>query len=280
MLNYTIKTFNLFPVRIVLVESIPEGLEFNSSVPNPSIYNAWLNLMAEARSSIDIASFYWTLTNEDTGTQEPTASQVSPRCEWFKEMCLLDLLELLFTAVWIMLGLLCAQGEAVLKTLAELSGELSVRIAVNTPQRSQPQEDLRLLNRSGDSFTLRVYECMFACNMVWMWHRGWSRLLTCRKSFNYPSLRIFVQTLSCVFEAKGSNIWTHCCGLYWSLLCLCSRAPLLFWKTYFCSNTLLPMSLHRNAATDRRFKNFAVLWNTERFVRQWSACSAFSNSLG
>lgn len=79
MLNYTMKTFLLFPARIVLVESIPEGLEFNSSVANPSIYHAWLNLMAEARSSIDIASFYWTLTNEDTGTQEPTASQVSSR---------------------------------------------------------------------------------------------------------------------------------------------------------------------------------------------------------
>lgn len=33
--------------------------------------------MAEARSSLDIASFYWTLTNNDTGTQEPTAYQVS-----------------------------------------------------------------------------------------------------------------------------------------------------------------------------------------------------------
>lgn len=33
--------------------------------------------MAEAQSSIDIASFYWSLTNEDTGTHEPTAIQVS-----------------------------------------------------------------------------------------------------------------------------------------------------------------------------------------------------------
>lgn len=65
------------PVRIVLVESIPEGLEFNSSTTHPSIFQAWLNLMSEARSSIDIASFYWTLTNADTGTHEPTAEQVS-----------------------------------------------------------------------------------------------------------------------------------------------------------------------------------------------------------
>ncbi|XP_034723202.1 5'-3' exonuclease PLD3 [Etheostoma cragini] len=103
------------PCKIVLVESIPEGLEFNSSTTNPSIFQAWINLMAEARSSVDIASFYWTLTNKDTGTHEPTANQ----------------------------------GETILKTLAQLSGKLSVRIAVNTPQKSQPQDDLRLLNDSG-----------------------------------------------------------------------------------------------------------------------------------
>ncbi|GLD52783.1 phospholipase D3, partial [Lates japonicus] len=102
------------PCKIVLVESIPEGLEFNSSTTHPSIFQTWLNLMGEARSSVDIASFYWTLTNKDTGTQEPTAYQ----------------------------------GETVLKKLVELSGKLSVRIAVNTPQQSQPQDDLRLLNNS------------------------------------------------------------------------------------------------------------------------------------
>ncbi|KAM9358791.1 5'-3' exonuclease PLD3 [Symphorus nematophorus] len=103
------------PCKIVLVESIPVGLDFNSSTAHLSIYHAWLNLMATARSSIDIASFYWTLTNKDTGTHEPTAML----------------------------------GETILEVLAELSGKLSVRIAVNTPQGSQPQSDLRLLNDSG-----------------------------------------------------------------------------------------------------------------------------------
>lgn len=103
------------PCKIVLVESIPEGLEFNSSTTHPSIFQAWLNLMSEARSSIDIASFYWTLTNKDTRTHEPTANQ----------------------------------GETILQKLAEVSGSLSVRIAVNTPQESQPHDDLRLLKDSG-----------------------------------------------------------------------------------------------------------------------------------
>lgn len=66
---------------IVLVESIPEGLEFNSSTVKPSIFQAWLGLINEAQISVDIASFYWTLTNRDTGTHEPTAEQVSCSCD-------------------------------------------------------------------------------------------------------------------------------------------------------------------------------------------------------
>ncbi|CAG5893922.1 unnamed protein product [Menidia menidia] len=103
------------PGSIVLVESIPEGLQFNSSSSHPSIFQAWMGLMGGARSSLDIASFYWTLTNEDTKTHEPSAQQ----------------------------------GEAVLQRLAQLSGKVSVRIAVNTPQGKQPTDDLQLLSRAG-----------------------------------------------------------------------------------------------------------------------------------
>lgn len=61
----------------MLVESIPEGLDFpNASTSNPSTSQAWLGLLAGAHSSLDIASFYWTLTNNDTHTQEPSAQQV------------------------------------------------------------------------------------------------------------------------------------------------------------------------------------------------------------
>lgn len=61
----------------MLVESIPEGLDFpNASTGNPSTGQAWLGLLAGAHSSLDIASFYWTLTNNDTHTQEPSAQQV------------------------------------------------------------------------------------------------------------------------------------------------------------------------------------------------------------
>lgn len=49
--------------------------------------------------------------------------------------------------------LLHVQGETILQSLVDLSGKLPVRIAVNKPQGSQPVDDLKLLNQSGDSFT-------------------------------------------------------------------------------------------------------------------------------
>lgn len=59
------------------MESIPEGLDFpEASTGNPSTSQAWLGLLARAHSSLDIASFYWTLTNSDTHTQESSAQQV------------------------------------------------------------------------------------------------------------------------------------------------------------------------------------------------------------
>uniref|UniRef100_A0A3B4BEU6 5'-3' exonuclease PLD3 n=1 Tax=Periophthalmus magnuspinnatus TaxID=409849 RepID=A0A3B4BEU6_9GOBI len=102
------------PCSFVLVESIPEGVTFNSSTTHLTISQAWQKLMREATSSLDIASFYWTLTNRDTKTEEPSA----------------------------------AQGEAVLQALADLSPKLSVRIAVNSPQESLPA-NLQLLQRAG-----------------------------------------------------------------------------------------------------------------------------------
>lgn len=66
------------PARITLVESIPEGLTYSSAVPShPSTFQTWLELIGGAQSSLDIASFYWTLTNADSHTREPSAQQVS-----------------------------------------------------------------------------------------------------------------------------------------------------------------------------------------------------------
>ncbi|KAM9481392.1 5'-3' exonuclease PLD3 [Clarias gariepinus] len=102
--------------KLVLVESIPVGMEFNSSVGHPSIYQKWRSLLSEAKSSLDIASFYWTLTNEDTSTHEPTANQ----------------------------------GEEILRELVDLSGKISVRIAVNFHNKQQPSDIQQLITAGAD----------------------------------------------------------------------------------------------------------------------------------
>ncbi|XDV29705.1 hypothetical protein PO909_032755 [Leuciscus waleckii] len=103
------------PCRIVLVESIPEGLVFNSSTTHQSVYEAWLNLISGAQTSLDIASFYWTLTNKDTHTHDATANQ----------------------------------GEQILQELGQLSGKVSVRIAVDKPSETKPLDDVNFLIASG-----------------------------------------------------------------------------------------------------------------------------------
>ncbi|KAM7004140.1 5'-3' exonuclease PLD3 isoform 1-T2 [Passerculus sandwichensis] len=100
---------------IVLVESIPEGLALEP-VPGPSTFEAWLELLGRARHSVDIASFYWTLTNQDTRTHEPSAEQ----------------------------------GERLLAALQQLpSRGVAVRVAVSAPSPTAPLDDLRALERSG-----------------------------------------------------------------------------------------------------------------------------------
>ncbi|XP_078286990.1 5'-3' exonuclease PLD3 isoform X2 [Rhinoraja longicauda] len=109
------------PCSVVLVESIPEGMQFGPNFTgNPSIYEGWMKLLGEARSSVDVASFYWTLANSDTKTTVPTA----------------------------------AQGEAVLKEMQRVSGMLAVRVAVSKPSKHQTLADLDLLQQSGAKVTV------------------------------------------------------------------------------------------------------------------------------
>lgn len=51
--------------NIELVESIPEGLVFNSSVSHPSTYSAWMKLLGLTESSLELAGMYFTLRGSD-----------------------------------------------------------------------------------------------------------------------------------------------------------------------------------------------------------------------
>ncbi|KAG8448764.1 hypothetical protein GDO86_015720 [Hymenochirus boettgeri] len=105
------------PCSFVLVESIPEGLVYDAnSTINPSIFQSWLNLLTNAKSSVDIASFYWTMTNNDTKTHVSSAGQ----------------------------------GELILQELLKLKQRgVSLRVAVNPPNSPQQQSDISALKSSG-----------------------------------------------------------------------------------------------------------------------------------
>lgn len=51
--------------RVQLVESIPEGLVFNSSVEHLSTHAAWSQLIGLAEEEIHLAGMYWTLRGQD-----------------------------------------------------------------------------------------------------------------------------------------------------------------------------------------------------------------------
>lgn len=60
------------------MESLPEGLSYQSSSPNQqSIADHWLRLLDEAERSVDIAAFYFTLRSSDTDGEASTDQQVS-----------------------------------------------------------------------------------------------------------------------------------------------------------------------------------------------------------
>ncbi|XP_061462229.1 5'-3' exonuclease PLD3-like [Rhineura floridana] len=61
---------------VVLVESIPITLDYASLNPHhPTIYQAWMDLLAGANSSVEIAAFYFTLRDSDIHIQDPFSKQ-------------------------------------------------------------------------------------------------------------------------------------------------------------------------------------------------------------
>jgi phospholipase D3/4 len=48
-----------------IAETIPIGLTYNSSIISDSTFDELISLISNAKQSIDIASFYWTLLGTD-----------------------------------------------------------------------------------------------------------------------------------------------------------------------------------------------------------------------
>ncbi|CAI5798222.1 phospholipase D3-like isoform X1 [Podarcis lilfordi] len=94
---------------LVLVESIPSTLDYETLTPHhPSIYQAWMDLLDGANSSVEIAAFYFTLRDSDVHVEDPSSKQ----------------------------------GKAVFESLRSLpSRGVKLSISVNSPQFSQYDTD-------------------------------------------------------------------------------------------------------------------------------------------
>ncbi|KAJ6656940.1 hypothetical protein lerEdw1_002941 [Lerista edwardsae] len=100
---------------LTLVESIPDILDYGPEAPqHPSTYQGWMDLLAEANSSVEIAAFYFTLRDSDIHREDPSSQQ----------------------------------GKAVFESLLGLpSRGVKLSIAVNSPQMSE--SDTEELARQG-----------------------------------------------------------------------------------------------------------------------------------
>ncbi|XP_054890183.1 uncharacterized protein pld7 isoform X2 [Poeciliopsis prolifica] len=72
--------------RVQLVESIPVGLYPSSLSPGPSIADSWLRLLNEAKSSVNIAAFYFTLRDSDVQSANPSDFQGRKVFEQLKKL--------------------------------------------------------------------------------------------------------------------------------------------------------------------------------------------------
>ncbi|XP_016989323.1 5'-3' exonuclease PLD3 [Drosophila rhopaloa] len=108
---------------IQLVESIPIGLTYPEGSPTfLSTHEAWLQLLDSAKTSLDIASFYWTLKGEDTPGVTDNSTQ--PGEEIFAR--LLD------------------NGNG-----GNRSPRIKIRIAQSEPSSVSPNLDTKLLESAG-----------------------------------------------------------------------------------------------------------------------------------
>ncbi|XP_017783984.1 PREDICTED: phospholipase D3 isoform X2 [Nicrophorus vespilloides] len=99
--------------RIQLVESIPDGLVYpDGSTPHLSTYDAWMYLINEAKETIEIGSFYWSLRLDEI-YPDPTSKK----------------------------------GDDVFKALlkAGTQRDIKVKIAQSAPSKNQPNTDTEYL---------------------------------------------------------------------------------------------------------------------------------------
>jgi phospholipase D3/4 len=119
------------------VESIPEGLEYPNKTVQPSVFHSWQELIRRAESSIDIASFYWSLTGQDI-IPHPSDWQVG-------------FIHKTYNSFHNTMIVFLIKGEEIYASLmtAGLQRGIKIRVAQNKPSKSALDEDTQKMQKLG-----------------------------------------------------------------------------------------------------------------------------------
>lgn len=116
---------------ISLVESIPINLTYpNNTIIHRSTYTTWLDLIASAQNTVEIASLYWTMNREDVYPDDSAKP-----------------------------------GEMVFQALIDAGRDrgITLKIAQNAPSQLSPNIDTEYLAKKANA---QVSWCLFAQHRV------------------------------------------------------------------------------------------------------------------
>jgi len=173
--------------NIQLVESIPEGLVFNSSVSHLKTYEAWRKLIALAEEDIEIASMYWSLLGKDIYEDES---------DW--------------------------AGEQIFQQLSDVvkDGKVKVRIAQNQPRPDLASGDTDYLKSIGAAVKNLDFSKLMGAGVLHtkLWLIDQKHFYVGSANFDWRSLtqvkELGVMVTDCPCLAKDMHkIWQ----VYWDL---------------------------------------------------------------
>ena len=173
--------------NIELVESIPEGLVFNSSVSHPSTFSAWKKLLDSTESELQLAGMYWTLRGSDVWS-DPS--------DW--------------------------EGEEVFRELSALAGDRqrSLRIAQSKPRPGMPNKETEDLASLGAEVRTLDFQQLMGGGILHtkLWIADGKHFYVGSANFDWRSLtqvkELGVLVTNCSCLAKDiAKIWQ----VYWDL---------------------------------------------------------------
>ncbi|KAK9500345.1 hypothetical protein O3M35_001626 [Rhynocoris fuscipes] len=175
--------------NFTLIETIPYGMSYrNGSTPFPSTFDIWSEMISTANHTLEIASFYWTLRDNE-GTQFPGQEK----------------------------------GEAVFQALLNAGTErgIKVKIAQSMPTKGFPDHDTEILRRKGaaeirDINMPRLVGGGILHTKLWIADRETAYIGSANTDWRALSqvkeLGVFISNCSCLIEDIGKIF-----DVYWEV---------------------------------------------------------------